>query len=236
MKKRFIFGCLFLLLFPKAWANELYNAALGYAPPTGDIAFLGSLYEFRKIWDTGSNSKYLRSPMVQIPPASQAVSEVQAALLKNATKYNLAISASPIGTADQKALLLHTFRPAEGDKYPFSPEKLSTLAGGKPYALVAIIDYYGTFGCPVNVRESMNGQKINYFHKRSILEKDGGLFTTRGFNKVGAMELFLFSTKDGALLWQANGSNSFQHTILNSFWDAANHEMDQFLKNMAGKK
>ncbi len=235
MKLSFLSLIFFFLSFANAWPNEIYSPAPGFTVPAGDIAYLGSFYGSSKIWQTGSKKTFLQAPLTEIPSADKAVSEVQAALLKNAKKWDLTVEAVPAAAADQGALLLHVFRPDQPGKYPFSAERLSALSGGKPYALVGIIDYYGTFGCPVKIRENMDGKMIDYFRRQSILERDDATFT-RGYNKVGAFELFLISTRDGSLLWQANGCDSFQHQIFNSFWDAANHEMEQFLKNLAGKK
>jgi hypothetical protein len=194
-------------------------------------------YHPRPIWKPGDATTTLRSYNVEIPPPDKAVSEFQAALLKNADKWKLPITASPILASDQFALLGHLFHPSEPDKYPFDPVKFAAFTGGKPYALIGIIDYYGSFGCPVKIRETWTGQKINYLIKRSILEQDTDEFVTKGYNRVGAFELFLVSAKDGSLLWQANGCNSIQLTpIMNSYWDTANHEMDELLKHLSGNK
>ncbi len=237
--KRFL-SVLFLifLLYQKVWGNEFYNSAPGFTVPIGSIAYLGAGYNPLPIWKTGSSNTTLKTRVVLTnPPSSaQAISEVQDAVIKNAVKWKLDVEAVPTDIEDQRALLRYIFHPAQPDKFPFSLKKLSSLAGGKPYVLIELIDYYATFGCGVNIRESQDGKKINYSLKRSILEQNGGLFSQQGFNKVGAFEIFLVSTKDGSLLWQANGCDSFQHTIFNSFKDTADHEMDKCLRTLAGKK
>ncbi len=236
---KWLWPAILLLALPLAQvgANEIYNKLPFFTAPDGPIAYLGSYYDPQKIWDTASNHTTLRSWSLQIPPASQAVSEVQASLLENAAQWGLRVAAIPASGHDLKALLLHMFHPGNPDSYPFGATKLYNLAGGSAYVLVGLIDYYGTFGCPVNVRvEDRKGLKINYFRRRSILEKDESFFKWQGYNKVGAFELFLLSTRDGSLLWQANGCYSTQHITFEPFRVTADHEMYLFMKTLVGKK
>jgi hypothetical protein len=231
-------GLLFLVvLFSSAsvWANEFYSPAPGFTIPDGDIAYLGAYYEPLVIWDGGDHTKRMITRNAEIPPAAKAVSEFQAALIQNAPHWKLNIQAAPVSLSDQRDLLAHLLHPAEPEKYPFALDKLLALASGKPYALIGFVDYYGSFGSPVKIIDQVHGMKLNYMVKRSYLEQEGDIMVKPGLNRVGAFELLLVSTKDGSVLWQANGCDTIEFTPFNSYWDTANHETDEFLKNLSGK-
>lgn len=232
-------GLLFLAVLlwgAPLWANEFYSPAPGFTVPDGDIAYLGVYAERLPIWDGGDHKTRIGYNNIEIPPAAKAVSEFQAALIQNASKWKLSVQAAPVSLSDQKDLLAHLLHPGEPEKFPFAPEKLQALAGGKAYALIGFVDYYGSFGCPVKIIDQINGKKLNYLVKRSFLEQDNDMMVQKGLQRVGAFELLLVSTRDASILWQANGCDSIQFTPFNSYWDTANHETDEFLKNLSGKK
>jgi len=210
-------------------SHEIFNRAPGFTVPDGAIAYLGSYYNPTLIWDQGNSKKYLRSAMgTQNPPAAAAVSEFQAAFVKQAAQ--LKIDAAPVSVSDEDRLSIikHALHP---DKFSLKPGFLAKLCGDKPYALVGLIDYYGTFACEVRIRETSDKdpkEKIDYFRMRSILERENH----SRYRKVGAEELFLLSAKDGSLLWHANGVEHIEHIIFNSFWDTAVRLMEHQLKDL----
>ncbi len=200
----FLAGCLFA---QPTFANALYNRAPGFQTPHGIIRFLGCYDQPLRIYQTGSNTKFLDlNPSVfnintlYFPDKAQVVNETNFALVQKASDVGLSFEATLFNEAYQNALLLHILSP---EKYRYHP-RITAFCGDRPYALVGLIDYYGDSYCSVDIREKSAGNPILYWGKRSILEKDISLLSAKGKQMVVALELFLVSTRDGSLLWQGN--------------------------------
>ena len=195
-------------LFPQGvGANSFFHRAPGFQFPDGAIAFMGFYDQPLRIRMTGSDSRtYDPKPSVftptslYIPDKGQAVSETGAALLERSSGLGLPVETTYPNEAYQNAMLLHILSPG---RYLYHPA-LTRYCLNRPYALVGLIDYYGDFPCSVNIREKQGGKPIDYWGRRSLLEKDGSLLSSKGRQMVAALELFLVSTRDGSLLWQGN--------------------------------
>jgi hypothetical protein len=196
--------------------NAMYNRAPGFNVPDGEIAYLGSYFNPLKVFANGSNTKYLiprdkYGSTFFVAKKSQAVSETDQAVFEKAANLKIPLERVETTVADRFALLKHLFRP---EKNPYPPQ-MAGICGNRPYVLICIIDFYAEFSSSINIRENENGKKIDYFRKRSIIEKDLGLLRRTGKQNAVALEFFLVSTKDGELLWQGNGA-----TTGSSFFDS----------------
>jgi hypothetical protein len=190
-----------------ALANQIYNRAPGFDVPQGEIAYLGSYYSPLKVWANGSTTTTLvpHDGRLFAPPffaagESQAVNETNQSLQEKATKMNLPLVSVEFNKSYQDALLKHVLSPP---KYLYNPQ-ISKFCGDRPYILVVLVDFYAEFSSSINIRENQGGQKINYFGRRSIIEKDFSVFRNQGRQQAVALEFFLVSAKDGSTLWQAN--------------------------------
>ena len=199
------------LLPNRVWANEFYNRAPGFEVPAGTIAYMGSYFNPLRVHENGSDTQYLRSVQRDflgiktdqsyfVAEKGQAVNETNQSLQEKAAEMKLSLNAVPFNEAYQNALLMHVLTPA---KYLYNPG-ITQFCGNQPYILIVVIDYYAEFACSINIRESQNGQKINYLGRRSIIEKDLSLFKNKGRQGAVALEFYLVSTKDGSTVWQAN--------------------------------
>ncbi|SRR5579871_160780 len=191
----------------EALANSIYNRAPGFDLPNGQIAFMGAYFNPLKVWATGSNTTTLTPRDIRlfsqpffVATKDQAVNETNQTLQEKATEMNLSLSSAPFNEIYQQALLKHVLSP---QKYLYNPQ-ISQFCGNPTYILIVIVDYYAEFSCSINIRENQNNQRIDYFGRRSIIEKDENLFRNKGRQAAVALEFFLVSAKDGSTLWQAN--------------------------------
>ena len=194
-----------------------------------------------KVRENGSDTKYIHSVQRDflgiktdrsyfVAEKTQAVNETNQSLQEKATEMNLSLTAVPFNEAYQNALLMHVLTP---EKYLYNPQ-LTQFCGNTPYILIVIIDYYAEFACSINIRESENGQKINYLGKRSIIEKDLSLFKNKGRQGAVALEFYLISTKDGSTIWQGNTITTVNSLGAN-YYDIAKGLSDNAFKNLMKK-
>jgi hypothetical protein len=134
------------------------------------------------------------------PDIATASADTNAAVLQYASEAGLTLQPVEVNLAYQNALLMHVLSPAQ---YRYHPQ-ITTFCGNRPYALIAVIDYYSMYPSSLKIREKEKDAKINYFGRRSIIEEDKGLFAIKGNNNAVALEFFLVSTRTGNILWQAN--------------------------------
>lgn len=208
MKNVFWMLVIFTGLVPQMiWANQIYNRAPGFDAPQGEIAYMGSYYSPLKVWATGSNTttlvprdNRLFAPAFFVADESQAVNETNQSLQDKASEMNLSLVSTQFNKLYQDALLKHVLNPR---KYLYNPQ-IAQFSGNRPYILVVLVDFYAEFSSSINIRENQDGGKINYFGRRSIIEKDLSFFRNKGRQQAVALEFFLVSAKDGSTLWQAN--------------------------------
>ncbi len=191
--------------------NSFYSRAPGFDVPNGTIAYMGSYFSPLRVHANGSDTRYLVPAQREflgmktdrayfVADKSQAVNETDRALQEKAAEMNLSLNPVAFNETYQKALLMHVLNPA---KYLYNPQ-ISQFCGYPPYILIVLIDYYAEFAFSIDIRESQDGQNINYWGRRSIIEQDLNLFKNRGRQAAVALEFFLISAKDGSTLWQAN--------------------------------
>jgi hypothetical protein len=214
MKRSSLFSICLLsaLLFPcLAIGNAIYYRSPGFDIPNGRIAFMGCYYSPLRVHANGLDDQFLIPKRKEIfgmnmeepyftPEKIQAVNETNQGLQDVISETGLTMDPVPFNEAYQRALLMHIFSP---EKYLYNPG-IAKFCGNRPFALIVVIDYYADFSSSINIRESQNGQKINYLNRRSIIEKDESVFKNKGRQRAAALELFLVSTLDGRTLWQCN--------------------------------
>jgi hypothetical protein len=201
-----------VLLLLTAWlcpagagANSLYSRAEGFNVPDGDIAYLGSYYDPVPVLRTGADDnparkvKKIRSS-TRLLTSKNAVAETNEAVLKKAEALKISLEEVEYNEAGRKALVNYLLDPEGSPK----PAGLAALCGDKPYALVAVVDFYTDYHCSINIRENQNGRKIDYLGLRSIIEIDQSFFRVADKQSAVGLELFLISAKNGKLLWQGN--------------------------------
>lgn len=240
MKIRFYTGLGLLtlcLLSCPAWANSFYLRAPGFETPKGPIAYMGSWFQPLKILAGGSNSKVVVPKLTVFdngtlftPEKAQAVNDTNQALAGKAAELGLPLAPVPFQEPYQNALLMHVLNPA---KYLYNPG-LTRFCGGRPYILIGIIDYYADSSFSIDIRPDENGNPVNYWGRRSILEKDGSVFAMKGKQKAIALEFFLISTQGGKTLWQANTITT-NNGPFGSYRDVAKGLIEDALKNLMGQ-
>jgi hypothetical protein len=226
-------------LFPcPAGANSFYFRAPGFDIPRGAIAYMGCWFQPLRVFAPGSTSKFVipkltvfDSGSLFVPEKVQAVNETNQALVEKATELNLRLDTVPFKEPYQNALLLHLLKPAQ---YLYHPA-ITQFCGNRPYILVGIIDYYADFTSSIDIRSSGNGNSVNYWGRRSILEKDASLLAMKGRQKAVALEFFLVSTQDGRTLWQANTVTT-NNGPFGSYRDVAKGLIEGALKDLMKKQ
>jgi len=198
---------------------------------------MGFYYQPMRIHQTASDNRYFDpKPSVftptslYIPDKGQAVSETGVVFLDRASQLGLSVESTYPNEAYQNALLLHVLNP---QKYLYHPA-LTRYCLNHPYALVGLIDYYGDLPFSVNIREKRGETKIDYWGRRSLLEKDGSLLSVKGRQMVVAIELFLVSTRNGSPLWQANLVTTANGLV--SYQGLAEGLIGDALRNLIEKK
>jgi hypothetical protein len=170
-----------------------------FETPKGPIAFLGCIYFYQAIFQKNSEETY--DPIVDMTEEAEtptAVAEAAEAILNTAKTYNMLLE--PIDLPyDYKVWVVK-----QVEKKQIDPTFLAKLCGTRPYALIATVDRYGSFPFEVQMRSEEDGKPIGYFGTPGVLEYDRKHRYKSVYKKVAAMSFYLFSAKDGKLLWQAN--------------------------------
>ena len=222
-------------LFPTwTFGNEIYNRAKGFDIPVGSIAYMGSFFSPMKVHATDSDTQFLipeqkvlfASPFF-VADKPQAVNETNQVLQEKAAEMNLSLDSVAFNETYQNALLMHVLNPA---KYLYNPQ-IGKFCGDRPFILIVIVDYYAQFPCSINTRENQDGQKINYWGKRSVIERDMSMFRIKGRQAAVALEYFLVSSKDGNTLWQGNTITT-SNGLGTSYYGVSKGLIENALKNL----
>jgi hypothetical protein len=228
----------FICVNSTAYSNTIVNQAPDFVYELNNIAFMGFYFTPKNIYKSNSDSYYtspgktlLYNIKKDFQPYNAVMQDVTAAAMEMSEKDGLSLIEINPPKIYQKALLLHIYQP---DKYLYNP-KIGKLCGDKPYILIGVISYDGPFSRAVKVRESLNGQKINYWHHHSVLEEDLDMMIKKEWKRVVAVELFLVSTQTGELLWQSNGVASRAYSVWESYVDPAKNVLDDEFKQLSHK-
>jgi hypothetical protein len=237
MNIRFFTGLLLssACLFPSpAGANSFYLRAPGFDIPKGPIAYMGTWFQPLKIYAAGSTSKTVIPKLTVFdngtlftPEKAMAVNDTNQALAKKAAELGLPLAAVPFQEPYQNALLMHVLNPSQ---YLYNPG-ITRFCGNRPFILIGIIDYYADSSFSIDIRPAENGNPVDYWGRRSILEKDGSVFAMKGKQKAIALEFFLVSTQDGKTLWQANTITT-NNGPFGSYRDVAKGLIESALKDL----
>jgi hypothetical protein len=238
-----------------AFANSFFDRTPQFDLPKGAIAFMGCYWSPLSILGAGENpsssapnyTTVLQSSsgnvkvgvdtgmfvdmfMVEKPPTPvEATLEINQAVIEKSAQLGMSLTPVEYNTAYQNALLMHVLNPA---KWKYNPQ-ITKYCGLRPYILIGIIDYCDAFPSPVMIREKLNDQKISYWGKRSVLEKDSDIFASQGLQHAVALEFFLVSTADGSVVWQGNTMTSGNKN--SGFKGIANGLVENALKNLMRK-
>lgn len=157
-------------------------------------------------------------------PPEQAEGDMVSELMKLAVKKKLSLSLTAIPGANLKAIRERLLTNAT-----LSPDSLKSIPGSAGLILVGIVDRYGTHTKHIGVYKPKDG---DYRGRRSVLQIKKLMTAETGNRKVAAATLYLYSKKDGRLLWQGNEADSIQHIFTSKQSGAARKILKKMVKNL----